>query len=192
MGSFYLSQRDYRQAAAFYETAIRLQPRVIQPYVNISFAYNALGLNDKAEQSLRRAFELEPKSLEANLNLGLLLGEMGRLEEAGSHLQKAAELDPQSAVAVYNLGVINAKLGRINPATRLFASRLRTATGKSAIRLLAGFLPSAERKYFRFDPHTAADRSTESTLYRRDIPAGRDLCQTGKNKGGPDTVSTCA
>jgi tetratricopeptide (TPR) repeat protein len=115
MGSFYLSQRNYRQAAAFFETAIRLQPSIIQPYVNISFAYNALGLNDKAEQSLRRAFELEPKSLEANLNLGLLLGEMGRLEEAGSHLQKTAELDPQSAVAVYNLGVINVKLGRINP-----------------------------------------------------------------------------
>ena len=73
-------------------------------------------MNDKAEQSLRRACELEPKSLEANLNLGLLLGEMGHFEEAGSHLQKAAELDPKSAVAVYNLGVINAKLGRINPA----------------------------------------------------------------------------
>jgi tetratricopeptide (TPR) repeat protein len=116
LGGFYLSQHDYRQAAAFYETAIRLQPRAIQPYVNISFAYNALGLNDKAEQSLRAASELEPKSFEVNLNLGLLLGEMGRFEEAGSFLQKAAELDPQSAVAVYNLGVINAQLGRINSA----------------------------------------------------------------------------
>jgi tetratricopeptide (TPR) repeat protein len=116
MGSFYLSQHDYRQAVVFYETAIRLQPRAIQPYVNISFAYNGLGLNDKAEQSLRRACELEPKSLEANLNLGLLLGEMGHFEEAGLHLQKAAELDPKSAVAVYNLGMINAKLGRMNPA----------------------------------------------------------------------------
>ena len=116
MGSFYLSQRDYRQAAAFYETAIRLQPRVIQPYVNVSFAYNALGLNDKALQSLRRACEMNPESLEANLNLGLLLGEIGQFGEAGSHLQKAAELDPKSAVAVYNLGVINAKLGRMNPA----------------------------------------------------------------------------
>jgi tetratricopeptide (TPR) repeat protein len=116
LGSFYFSQRDYRQAAALYETAIRLQPRVIQPYVNISFVYNALGFNDKAEQSLRKACELEPKSLEANLNLGLLLGEMGHVEEAGSYLQKAVELDHKSAVAVYNLGVINAKLGRMNPA----------------------------------------------------------------------------
>jgi tetratricopeptide (TPR) repeat protein len=116
MGSYYLSQRDYKQAVAFFEEAIRLQPGVIQPYVNSSFAYNALGLNDKAEQSLRSAIKLEPKSLEVNLNLGLLLGEMGRLEEAGSHLQRAAEMDPESAVAVYNLGVINAKLGRLNPA----------------------------------------------------------------------------
>ncbi len=116
LGSFFFSQGDSRQAVKFYETAIRLQPRAIQPYVNISFAYNGLGFNEKAVGSLRKAYGLEPKSLEANLNLGLLLGEMGRLEEAGSHLQKAAELDPQSAVAVFNLGVINAKLGRLDPA----------------------------------------------------------------------------
>jgi tetratricopeptide (TPR) repeat protein len=125
MGSYYLSQRDYRQAAAFFETAIRLQPRVIQPYVNISFAYNALGMNDKAEQSLGRACKLDPKSFEANLNLGLLLGEMGRFEEAGLHLQKATELDPKSAVAVYNLGMTNAKLKRLKPAI----DYLRCASG---------------------------------------------------------------
>jgi tetratricopeptide (TPR) repeat protein len=116
VGSFYLAQRDYRQAVTFYETAMRLQPRAIQPYVNISFAYNALGLNDKAAQSLSHACELEPKSMEANLNLGLLLGEMGRFAEAAPHLKKAAELDPESAVAAYNLGVIDAKLGQMNPA----------------------------------------------------------------------------
>jgi tetratricopeptide (TPR) repeat protein len=116
LGGFYLAQHDYKQAIAFYETAVRLQPRAIQPYVNISFAYNGLGLNDKALQSLQKVCELQPKSLEANLNLGLLLGEMGRLEEAESHLQEAVKLDPESAVAVYNLGVIDAKLGRMDPA----------------------------------------------------------------------------
>jgi tetratricopeptide (TPR) repeat protein len=116
LGAFYFAQRDYQKAASFYETAIRLQPRVIQPYVNISFAYNALSLNDKAEQSLRKALKIEPKSLEANLNLGLLLGEMGKLEEAGMHLQKALALDPKSAVATFNMGMISAKLGRIDPA----------------------------------------------------------------------------
>lgn len=118
LGSFYLSQQDHRQAAAFLETAIRLQPRALQPYVNIAFAYNGLGLNDKAVQSLRKAIELQPHSMESNLNLGLLLGEMGRLEEAASNLQKAAELDPRSAVAAYNLGIINAKLGRMDSAIK--------------------------------------------------------------------------
>ncbi len=126
LGSFYLAQHDDRQAIASYETAIRLQPRALQPYVNISFAYNTLGLNDKAAQSLRKACELQPKNLEANLNLGLLLGEMGRFEEAAAHLQKAAELDPGSAVAAYNLGVINAKLGRMDSAV----DYLRRAYGR--------------------------------------------------------------
>lgn len=116
LGSFVLSQGDYRKAATFFETAIRLNPRAIQPYVNISFAYNALGLNDKAVQSLRRACEIRPDSLEAQLNLGLLLGEMGRFTEAGTSLGRAAKLDPGSAVAAYNLGVIEAKLGRMDSA----------------------------------------------------------------------------
>ena len=98
LGSFYLAKQDYRQAGpASFETAMRLQPRAIQPYVNGSFAYNALGANDKAMQSLSKAIELQPKSLEAHLNLGLLFGEMGRLAEAAIHLQKAVELDPGSA-----------------------------------------------------------------------------------------------
>lgn len=115
-GGFHLAQQDYRGAATSYETAIRLQPDAVQPYVNVSFAYNALGLGAKAEQSLRKACELEPRSLEAQLNLGLLLGEAGRLTEAGMHLGKAAALDPQSAVAAFNLGVVDAKLGRIDSA----------------------------------------------------------------------------
>jgi tetratricopeptide (TPR) repeat protein len=116
MGNFCFSQRDYKSAVAFFETAIQLQPRALQPYVNISLAYNELGSKDKAEQSLRKACEIEPKNLAAHLNLALLLGELGRLDEAETHFQKAAELDPKSAVAVYNLGVINAKLGKMNPA----------------------------------------------------------------------------
>lgn len=123
LGSFYLTQQDYRRAMPLYETAIRLQPRAIQPYVNISFAYNALGMNDKAVQSLRQACRLQPKSHEANLNLGLLLGEIGSLEEAATYIQKAAELDPGSAVAAYNLGIMQAKLGRMDSAI----SRLRHA-----------------------------------------------------------------
>jgi tetratricopeptide (TPR) repeat protein len=116
LGSFYLSQQNHKQASAFYENAIRLQPRAIQPYVNISFAYNALGQNDKGIQSLRKARELDPKSLEANLNLGLLLGEMGQVEEAAAYLKEAAALDPRSAVAAYNLGVIQANLGKLDSA----------------------------------------------------------------------------
>jgi tetratricopeptide (TPR) repeat protein len=116
MGSYYLSQQDYSQAVAYFETAMRLQSKVLPPYVNIAFAYTALGLNDKAEQSLRRACNMDPESLEANLNLGLLLGEMGRLEEAATYLKKALHLDPESAIAAYNLGVIHAQMGRMDSA----------------------------------------------------------------------------
>ncbi|MHC4238542.1 MAG: tetratricopeptide repeat protein [Planctomycetota bacterium] len=98
--------REYKRAVDSFRTAIRLRPDFMPPYVNIAFAYNALGQNDKAEQSFRKALVLEPNSVVTYLNLGMLLGEQGRVREAADVFHKALLIDPNSAVAAYNLGVI--------------------------------------------------------------------------------------
>ena len=94
---------------AEFETAIRLQPDALPPYVNVALAYNALGQNDKAEASLRRALSLDPTNAAANLNLGMLLAELGKMSEAEQAFRAAFKADPRSAQAAYNLGVLLSK-----------------------------------------------------------------------------------
>ena len=77
--------------------------------MNAALAYNALGQNDKAEASLRRALSLEPTNAAANLNLAMLLAEMNKLGEAEQAFRAVLKADPKSAQAAYNLGVMLSK-----------------------------------------------------------------------------------
>ena len=82
-----------RRSTAF-ETALKLEPRVVAPMVNLSMAYANLKQNDKAEAWLRRALKAEPDNAAANFNLGLLLAETDRLDEAEKALAGCAEVRP--------------------------------------------------------------------------------------------------
>jgi tetratricopeptide (TPR) repeat protein len=109
LGNFHMTRGQMPEAVAEFETATRLQPETLPPYVNAALAYNALGQNDKAEASLRRALSLDATNAAANLNLGMLLGEMGRTAEAEQAFRIAFKANPRSAQAAYNLGVLLSK-----------------------------------------------------------------------------------
>ena len=106
LGGYYMEAGDFGAAVEAFETALRLEPRVVAPMVNLSMAYANLKQNDKAEKWLRRAVAAEPENSAANFNLGLLLAETDRLEDAEKALRAALKSDPQLAPAAYNLGVI--------------------------------------------------------------------------------------
>ncbi|HLA83529.1 MAG TPA: tetratricopeptide repeat protein [Thermoguttaceae bacterium] len=109
LGTFFMEQQNYPKAVECFETATRLEPRMIGPMVNASLAYSNLGRNDKAESSLRRALAVEPNNAAALFNLGLLLAEEGREHEAENALRAARRSDPSLAAAAYNLGVLCGK-----------------------------------------------------------------------------------
>ena len=109
LGNYFWDRQQPQQAMAYYETATRLEPRRLSLWVNLSLACNALGLNDKAEASLRRALVLEPENASANFNFGLLLAELGRMDEAEKALRAALRTDPRMTAAAYNLAVLVSK-----------------------------------------------------------------------------------
>ena len=117
LGTFYMEQREFQKAADCFETATRLEPRMVGPMVNASMAYSNLRQNDKAESSLRRALEAEPNNAAALFNLGLLLAEERRMQEAEKALRAAVKADPQMAAAAFNLGVLCGK-ARIDEAVQ--------------------------------------------------------------------------
>jgi tetratricopeptide (TPR) repeat protein len=106
LGSYDMESGDFNAAVEAYETALRLEPRVVAPMVNLSMAHANLQQNGKAEAWLRRALKTEPDNAAANFNLGLLLAEGDRLDEAEKALRLALKSDPQLAPAAYNLAVI--------------------------------------------------------------------------------------
>ena len=115
-------------------------PDALPPYVNAALAYNALGQNDQAEASLRRALSLDPTNAAANLNLGMLLAEMGKLSEAEQAFRTAFKADPHSAQAAYNLGVLLSK-DRLEEALDWCRRAAALGPGQAAIRLHLCVLP---------------------------------------------------
>jgi Tfp pilus assembly protein PilF len=109
LGNFYMARNQMPDAAEEFQTASRLQPEALPPYVNAALAYNALGQNDKAEASLRHALSLDATNAAANLNLGMLLAEVGKMSEAEQAFRAAFKADPKSAQAAYNLGILLSK-----------------------------------------------------------------------------------
>ena len=106
LGGYYMESGDFDAAIEAFETALKLEPRVVAPMVNASIAYANLKQNDKAEAWLRRALKAEPDNAAANFNLGLLLAETNRPDEAEKALRAALKSDPQLAPAAYNLAVL--------------------------------------------------------------------------------------
>ncbi|MGA2257666.1 MAG: tetratricopeptide repeat protein [Thermoguttaceae bacterium] len=106
LGGYDMESGDFDAAVEALETALKLEPRVVAPMVNLSMAYANLKQNDKAEAWLRRALKAEPDNAAANYNLGLLLAETDHLDEAEKALRAALKSDPQLAPAAYNLAVI--------------------------------------------------------------------------------------
>jgi tetratricopeptide (TPR) repeat protein len=106
LGNYYLDRRDFKQAVASYETALKMEPHGVLAMVNQAMAYARMGETQKASDALQKALKVAPDNAAANLNLGLLKAEEGDLAAAEKHLRAALKADPQMAQAAYNLSVI--------------------------------------------------------------------------------------
>jgi tetratricopeptide (TPR) repeat protein len=109
LGNYHQDRRDFKQAVASYDTALKLEPRAVLAMVNESMAYARLGENKKADESLQKALKVAPDNAAANFNMGLLKAEQNDPKGAEQYLKKALEADPQMAPAAYNLCVITSK-----------------------------------------------------------------------------------
>ncbi len=109
LGIYYQNKGEVEQALGSYETAGRLYPAALLPFINSSVLYSYTGNSAKAEENLKKAVEVDPDNEAVNLNLGLLYAEQGKMGEAETALKKALAANPKQAVAAYNLSVITAQ-----------------------------------------------------------------------------------
>jgi len=105
-GNYLMARGQLVEAVASFDTASRLEPTVVPPFVNAAMAHNMLGDNVAAERSLRLALAADPDNPVVNFNLGLLLAELDRPREAEAAFRRTLAADSMSAAAAYNLGVL--------------------------------------------------------------------------------------
>jgi tetratricopeptide (TPR) repeat protein len=107
LGTAYLAQHDLDSAMVHLEKAVALDPRATF-LSNLGYAYQLLGMNERAVSTYRRALDKDPKLGSAWINLGTVLAQQGKLAEAEKALKEAERLDPSDPRAKANLEELEA------------------------------------------------------------------------------------
>jgi tetratricopeptide (TPR) repeat protein len=99
------------EAAAEFQTAIRLAPPDAMLRNGLASSYLLLGRKDEALAQYRLAATIDPRSVEALIGTASILIESGQLDEARGPLERAHALDPNNALIDCNLASLSVKSG---------------------------------------------------------------------------------
>ena len=118
VGLVYAAQGKDREASAYLEKAVRLDPRSGAAHTNLAAGLARLGDNARAEAEFRKALELEPGSFEANHDLAEFYVRLGKFQAAIPYFEKARTIDSSSFENGYDLGLAELRSGKFDEARR--------------------------------------------------------------------------
>jgi tetratricopeptide (TPR) repeat protein len=95
--------QDYDRAITHFQRVCKLDPRRVQPLVNMGAVYNRKGEFQQATKVLRQALSKDRKCAEAYYNLGIAHRGLNQLSMAVSAYREAIRLSPEMAEAYLNL-----------------------------------------------------------------------------------------
>ena len=87
-------RKQYAEARAAYERALKLDPSLIEPRVYMANLFTDTGLVEQAVPLLRAAIEQSPNNAEAHWELGYAYRFGGMLDESLAEALKARQIDP--------------------------------------------------------------------------------------------------
>jgi Tfp pilus assembly protein PilF len=85
LGSTYMKQEQYAQAAENYEAALELDPESSVTHELLASAYDAVGEEERARTEFERAIELAPENAELRLRYGMFLASVDRRAAVEQH-----------------------------------------------------------------------------------------------------------
>ncbi len=124
-GSSLYLEGKLREAAAEFEAALAVNPRLVMAHINLIALYGQLDQSDKAEQHFKSAIELDPGWVETYYNWGMFLVRHDRKAEAAPLFQKAVEINPDYAEARIQLALLLDDSGRYKEATAHYEQVLK-------------------------------------------------------------------
>ena len=120
---------QFREALAFYQKAVELDPQNPLAHHNLGAALGRAGDHRRALHHLQRSLELNPSSPHARFDLATALSRVGRLELAADQFSRALEIDPSDLEARFRRAMVWAHLGRRQEALGEFEELRRLAPG---------------------------------------------------------------
>ncbi len=103
IGVIYEKQGDIKQAKAYYQKAISLNPKFAKPYYNLGNIYYEKGDYEQAIAYYKKALSLKLEIPEVYNNLALAYYKLDNLIETENNFLNAIKLDPFFFDAYYNI-----------------------------------------------------------------------------------------
>jgi tetratricopeptide (TPR) repeat protein len=127
LGELYLAKGDARQAVAYYQAAVQMDPLNVATMNGLAAAYSANGQTAEAAAEFQRALAKEP-SIPAYNGLGLLAVKQHDLVTARKNFERAVQLDSRDAASQLNLGVLCMQTGDVPCGRTAFHAFLANAS----------------------------------------------------------------
>jgi Flp pilus assembly protein TadD len=124
LGIHFFLRREYREAARYFQEAVRESPADGVAWSYLGIALSHLGRAAEAEAALARAIALSPQNAEAWFHLGVARSLREEWAEAASAYRHAVALSPDDMVAWHRLGVALAESGEEVAASAAFERAL--------------------------------------------------------------------
>jgi serine/threonine protein kinase/tetratricopeptide (TPR) repeat protein len=118
---------DYADAVSEFQRVLASDPENIDAYINLGYAYDALGRVDEAEQQFRRATVMSPQCWKCYNSLGIFLNRHARYTEAAKAWQQIIELTPDNVWGYLNVGVAFFNIGQFEKSDEFFRKGLQVA-----------------------------------------------------------------
>ncbi len=122
LGLAHEASGDTQAALRSYETAIRTDPRVAEPHLNLAILLMRAGISGRARSEFSEAVQADPDNPSMYWNYAAALVDVGKPEQAREFLRRALELDPAFGPAHAELGRVEALAGRYGAALASFAA----------------------------------------------------------------------
>lgn len=179
------SEKDYKQALADMDVAIKLQPRLSGLYINRAFLRYNLDDYFGAMADYDYAIQLDPTNVMARFNRALLLAEVNANDRALEDFNAVLQLQPDDIRSLYNRSLILQAKGRykdavadINKVIEQFPEFPGGYGIRSELYRQMGNMRSAESDYNKAIALAKAAKPSEP----------RDT-QSGNKEVSPDSVS---
>jgi serine/threonine-protein kinase len=130
------ARRDQARVEA--ETAMRLDPRLVEPHEALSQYWKLVGEPQRATEELEKTLRENPNNVAVMVGLGKRYVENGRWEEGLAQFERAMKLDPRNPEAAWRAATSLGRLRRNGEGVKVFDKLIEILPDDHEIKLIKG------------------------------------------------------